>query len=414
MPIGSGMAALAALLDDEGYFVSGSDVWHKCLTDDKLLKRGIHLYKLEDKEYLNYDVIIIGHDFIQDSLIKELKENKKIYFEYHQFLDFYLDNNKLISICGSHGKTTLVNLLSLVDSSSSYLRGDGEGKMNSNSKYFYLESCEYKKHFLTYYPKEIIITNIDYDHVDYYKTRKDYNNAFNLFTKNSNKIYINYRDRKKINHPNIITFGKEKKANYHYQIIEQNENNIYVSFYKNKSLILDIELKNYGENFINLVTALVSFFFENNLSLKKLENKLKKYKPASQRFEELNIKENVIILDYAHHPKQIINNYQIVSKKYKNHIKIAIFRGDRFSRISHFKNEIKKALSKYDFAYILPLPNMEENIDKSSIILKSKKIKYIDKIEDLQIEFLSNKKYSISLMSSKPFTHEIEYFKSKF
>ena len=117
---GSGMAALAALLDDEGYFVSGSDVWHKCLTDDKLLKRGIHLYKLEDKEYLNYDVVIIGHDFFQDSLIKELKENKKIYFEYHQFLDFYLDNNKLISICGSHGKTTLVNLLSLVDSSSSY------------------------------------------------------------------------------------------------------------------------------------------------------------------------------------------------------------------------------------------------------------------------------------------------------
>ena len=57
------MAALASLLDDEGYTVSGSDVWHKCLTDDKLLTRGIHLFKLNDKEYLKYDVVIIGHDF---------------------------------------------------------------------------------------------------------------------------------------------------------------------------------------------------------------------------------------------------------------------------------------------------------------------------------------------------------------
>jgi len=57
---------------------------------------------------------------------------------------------------------------------------------------------------------------------------------------------------------------------------------------------------------------------------------------------------------------------------------------------------------------------MKENKNKSKKILKSKKIKYIEKIEDLEFIFLPNKKYSISLMSSKPFTHEIEYFKSKF
>ena len=123
------MAALASLLDDEGYTVSGSDVRHKCLTDDKLLTRGIHLFKLNDKEYLKYDVVIIGHDFYKEELIKELEDNNKIFFEYHEFLDFYLNKEKLISICGSHGKTTLVNLLSSLEPSSSYLRGDGEGRM---------------------------------------------------------------------------------------------------------------------------------------------------------------------------------------------------------------------------------------------------------------------------------------------
>ena len=95
---GSGMASLASLLDDEGYYVSGSDVWHKCLTDNKLLSRGIHRYKLDDKEYLKSDVIIIGHDFYKEELIDELNKKNKVYFEYHEFLNFYLQKEKLISI----------------------------------------------------------------------------------------------------------------------------------------------------------------------------------------------------------------------------------------------------------------------------------------------------------------------------
>ena len=146
---------------------------------------------------------------------------------------------------------------------------------------------------------------------------------------------------------------------------------------------------------------------------KNVGKRLEKYVPATQRFEEITIGENVIISDYAHHPKQIENNYQIVSKKYKKHIKIAVFRGDRFSRILYFRKQIKKALSKYDYAYVLPLPDMEENKGKNSKILVSKKIKFIETIQDIKIPFERTKKYSISLMSSKPFNYEIEYLKSK-
>ena len=88
-----------------------------------------------------------------------------------------------------------------------------------------------------------------------------------------------------------------------------------MSFYKKKELLIDLEIMNYGENFLCLITALIAFVFEHNLSLIGIENKLKKYVPATQRFEEKNINGNIVILDYAHHPKQIDNNYQIVSKK---------------------------------------------------------------------------------------------------
>ena len=250
--------------------------------------------------------------------------------------------------------------------------------------------------------------------MDFFKSKKEYNSAFNLFSNNSKKVYINYNDRKKIKHNNVITFGKSKKANYYYEILEEDVEYLYVSFFKKNELIVDLQIKNYGENFITLITSLIAFLCEHNLSKIGLENKLKKYQPASQRFEEININENIVILDYAHHPKQIENNYQIISKKYKNYVKIAIFRGDRFSRIYHFKKQIKKALSKYDYAYILPLPNMEENVGKDSKILLSRKIKYLNNIEELKLENLENKKYSISLMSSKPFSYEIEYLNKLF
>ena len=406
------MAALASLLDDEGYYVSGSDINKQLLTDEKLKCRGIHVYHLDDKEYLKYDVIIIGHDFYSNELIDELKNNNKIFYEYHEFLDFYLNSTKLISICGSHGKTTVVNLLSLVEQDSSYLRGDGEGKKIEDDKFFFLESCEYKNHFLVYNPKEIIITNIDYDHVDFFKTKKEYINAFRQFVFKAKKVYINYSDRKKIIHKNIITFGSSKKADYYYRIFDKKNNKIYISIFNKKKLILDLEVNEYNNNFLNHITSVIAFLHQHNLSLSRVEKRLSKYKPASQRFEEFFINDNTIILDYAHHPKQIENNYQIISKKYKKHVKIAIFRGDRFSRVFYFKKQIKKALSKFDYAYVLPLPFMKENITKSCDFLCSKKIKFINNIEEIGQIFESNKKYSISLMSSKPFNNEIEYLKN--
>ena len=87
--------------------------------------------------------------------------------------------------------------------------------------------------------------------------------------------------------------------------------------------------------------------------------------------------------------------------------------GKRIMFVVYFKKQIKRALSRYDFAYVLPLPEMSENKGKDCSILLNKKIKFIETIQDIKIPFERTKKYSISLMSSKPFNYEIEYLKSK-
>lgn len=115
----------------------------------------------------------------------ELKaENKATVYWYHEFLGQLVQEYTSVSVAGTHGKTTTTGMLSHVMSlvaPTGYLIGDGTGEMPENSKYFVLESCEYQRHFLAYEPQYAIITNIELDHVDYYKDMADYCNAFETF-----------------------------------------------------------------------------------------------------------------------------------------------------------------------------------------------------------------------------------------
>src|SRR5574344_1906814 len=106
---GSGMASLAKVLKSAGHNVVGSDIDDYIYTQDSL--KDFNIYHLDSKEYLKADYVIIGHNFYTEELCQELKENNINYSEYNVFLSNYLKNRNLVSICGSHGKTTLTSML---------------------------------------------------------------------------------------------------------------------------------------------------------------------------------------------------------------------------------------------------------------------------------------------------------------
>ncbi len=107
----------------------------------------------------------------------------KTYY-YNEYLGILLESYSSICVAGTHGKSTttgiLGHVLSLQDECA-YLIGDGHGYMPENANHFVLESCEFQRHFLAYHPDYAIITNIDMDHVDYYKDMDDYVSAFQSF-----------------------------------------------------------------------------------------------------------------------------------------------------------------------------------------------------------------------------------------
>ena len=403
------MSSLAHLLIDDEYEVRGLDKKINDLYSTNLRNRGVIIDNENSKEYLKSDVVIIGHSFMNEKLIKDLDDNHMMWFEYNEFLDFYIEESKLISICGSHGKTTLVNMIKELNPKSSFLSGDGKGRKLKEEQFFFLESCEYKNHFLAYNPKEVIITNIDYDHVDFFMNEAEYISSFNRFILNAEKVYINIQYQNKIKHQNIVTFGLSDEAHYHASIKERNEDYIKIDVWHETLKLGEFEIMNLGNHFIELFVCCIAFMNEHNLALNDVQMKMNEFVPSIQRFNEKEIKGNYINIDYAHHPSQIVNNYEICDEKHKKHIKIAIFKGDRLSRISYFKKEITDALSMYDKAFVLPLANMENNDGSMSKILCNDKIVYIEDISALEKEIKSTKKYSISLMSSKILNNETEY-----
>ena len=210
---GTGMSSLAMLLKDLGHEVKGSDYNKYIFTQDELKKKNIEIKKFNVDNLDDVNLVVVGHNFIDSDNI-ELVEAKKRgikVLEYNECLASLLSDYYSIAVCGSNGKSTTTALISsILDEieDTSFLIGSGESKGNKKSEYFTFEACEYKRHFLKYYPNLILINNIDYDHIDYFKSEKDYINAFFEFIKQSrDKIVVNGDDKNLKKLRGAIFFG---------------------------------------------------------------------------------------------------------------------------------------------------------------------------------------------------------------
>ena len=139
------MAGLALIMKDLGNEVIGADVDKDLFTQDNLLSKGIKIESLDNMNYQDSDVIVLGNAFIN-----KYQFDKKEVITYQELLSCVCDKYYSIAVCGTHGKTTITNMikhvLANVDNVS-YLVGDGQGKACKDSKYFVFEACEHRDHF---------------------------------------------------------------------------------------------------------------------------------------------------------------------------------------------------------------------------------------------------------------------------
>lgn len=376
---GSGMASLATILSDLGYQVEGSDIEKHFFTEEGLLQRNIKINKYDESNIKEGLTIVKGASIKEDNieLIKARELNLEI-LEYNEMVGKLTDMFKTICICGCHGKTTTTTMLEQGLGSvlkMNYLIGDGTGYANKENEFFALESCEYQRHFLKYNPYYTIITNVDLDHVDYYKDLEDIKDAYSEFANKTKKIVIacgddeNTRDLK-IN-KDIIYYG----INDNNDVIAKN------ILYKDNGTSFDVVIKNklyyhydlpiYGLHQVLDFLSVVTVSYLENIKGNILQENLANFTGAKRRFHITKINNNIIIDDYAHHPNEVKATINSVKQKYPDKKIVVIFQPHTFSRTKAFYKEFIEIFKKADYTYLLDIfPARERQEDYPDITSK--------------------------------------------
>ena len=358
---GAGMSALAVILKQLGNVVSGSDLDKHFFTEEELIKNNIPMYVYNKENILALDkntTVIRGASIKDDH--EEVLEVKKLglkMVEYHEMLGILTNDFKTICVAGCHGKTTTTNMLALAlrDEGVNYLIGDGTGSALADNKYFALESCEYKRHFLAYHPYYAIITNIDLDHVDYYRDIDDIIDAFSVYSNNASYMVIANGDD-----ANVRKIKFKQKVVY-YGLNDNNDVRATNIVYKSDGISFDIncyghfDLPIYGDGQLMDAIAVITLCYMERIDYKEVHNNLKKFVGAKRRFSERVVGNNIIIDDYAHHPREVETTINAIKQKYPDKKIIAIFQPHTFTRTREFANDLVNVFRNVDASYILDI-----------------------------------------------------------
>ena len=365
---GSGMSALASYLYDMGNMVMGSDVSQTFDFESGLIKRNIEVLPFSKNNISpNYIYIISNAYHLENEEVQEIIKNGYKYYYYHEYIST-LPGIK-IGISGAHGKTTTSFFLKelLKDESIACIIGDGTGFAEKNYKYLIFEACEYQDHFLSYKPDILVITNIDFDHPDYFKNINHTIDSFYKASKNAKKV---------------VTLSC---INYEITGMYQNYSKVLIDDYE---FILNVVGIHNIYNFILCYKVLKLLGFTNEYIKKRCTNLIF----PTRRMEETKIKDLVLIEDYGHHPNEINALYQSINIKYPNYPKIVLFQPHTYSRTISLISGFLSSLKKFDDVYIDKVfTSKREPYNVELEILIQKYFSCFKKYKDFNKELLDKK-----------------------
>lgn len=411
---GAGMSALGLILSDLGYEVVGyDDAKDHRFTEDRLVNRGIKIYTEANDEMDIETIVIFSSAFRKDhpEMVKAIELDLRMY-EYHEMLGKISKRMDTICISGCHGKTTTTAMLAHIMQTlggCAYLIGDGRGYADKESKRFILESCEYKRHFLAYEPEYVIITNIELDHTDYFKSIDDVILAYQEFANKAGKMAIICGD-------DPYTHSLEvSKPVYYYGIGDDNDIQARNIEYRNDGTSFDVfieeeyyghfDLPLFGKHMLLNSLAAIGVCHYERLEAKEVSKQLKTFKGADRRFKETFVGSNVLIDDYAHHPTEVKVTIKAARQKYPDKQIIAVFKAHTFSRVEEFAEEFATTLNLADKAFIMDInydrerPEDYPGIDAYTIIDKLNNGDYIE--QGMEEKLLPFDNAAILFMSSK-------------
>ncbi|MCD8906215.1 UDP-N-acetylmuramate--L-alanine ligase [Staphylococcus arlettae] len=357
---GAGMSSLAQIMHDLGHEVQGSDIESYVFTEVALKNKGINILPFDANNIKKDMVVIQGNAFpdTHEEVTKAHDLNLEV-IRYHDFLGHVINQYTSVAVTGAHGKTSTTGLLSHVmngDKKTSFLIGDGTGLGIPASEYFAFEACEYRRHFLSYHPDYAIMTNIDFDHPDYFKDINDVFDAFQEMSRNVKKAIIAWGDDEHLRNIKadvpVYYYGFSQDDDVYAANVQFNENGTTFDVYINNTYYDTFLSPQYGDHNILNSLAVITISYLESLNVDNIKEALETFGGVKRRFNETKVANQVLVDDYAHHPREISATIETARKKYPNKEVIAVFQPHTFSRTKAFLEEFADCLNKADQTYL--------------------------------------------------------------
>ena len=426
------MSALAMILAKSGYSISGSDNKKSSLLTE-LASNDINIF--ESQKAINIDkiiefnnknkeiIVVISSAIREDNLELEKAKKYNLSIKHRsEILAFLIDQNKSIVVAGSHGKTTtstyITTILSLANQNPKAIIGGIVPLYKKNYNFsegelLIAEADESDGSLVKFNPNIGIITNIELEHVDYYKNLEDLIKTMKEFSHNSKYLIVN-ADCKNIkkNIKASTWFSTRVIDNIDFALIpkESNGSEIIAEYYEKEILIDLIKIPIPGlHNLSNTIAAIAACRII-GISFEDIKKVIKHLQLPGRRFDYKGLwKNRLIVDDYAHHPSEVdaaISMASLMIKKQNNIFPISpnrlvtVFQPHRFSRTKKFQKSFAKQLIKSDLVFITPIYSAGEDaiqgIDNRSLAYQMKLLK-----PNLEIYTPNNNQELIKLIKEK-------------
>ncbi len=413
---GIGMSGLAMIMNGLGYKVQGSDIANN-RNIERLNEKKIRVFLNHKKENIKKTTVLVISSAIKKKnpeLVEAIKKKLPVYTR-GDMLGHIVSFMRNVVVTGSHGKTTTTSLVSSIFSEANLdptiinggvLNSFGNSAKLGKSNWCVTESDESDGSFLKIPFTYSIATNLDSEHLDFYKNINNLKKSFLKFIEkipSVGKGFICSDDQnlkkvlKKSVNKNFYTYGKNKRSNFQIINIKQTAKfskfDIKINIPSKKKIIKGIKLPMIGVHNVQNAAAAVSLAFTLGLPEKYIKNGLYNFKGVQRRFSHLFNHNNISFYDdYAHHPTEINSVLGGVRDVYKSKEIVCVFQPHRISRLINLKKEFSKCFKMADTVLLCPIYKANEKLKLNftynsfaKLIIKNSNVKLIHVDHELQL-----------------------------
>ncbi|MDU4698731.1 MAG: UDP-N-acetylmuramate--L-alanine ligase [Paenibacillus sp.] len=363
---GYGMSAIARVMLEMGYTVTGSDVASQELTE-KLAAKGAKIYIGHTAEHVHgADLVVYSTALPQDNVERlEAQEQGIPVLHRSQMLARLLNERTGVAVAGAHGKTTTSSMIALVmehcGTDPTYIIGGEIMDMGTNAKAgqgkcVVAEADESDGSFLQYHPSLGVVTNIEADHLENYggdfgRLKEAYVQFLNQ-VKPDGKAVVCGDDRNVLEllpqvQSKIITYGIETNCDYTAHEIDLGDRCVTFKMYQGDRELGSVELSVPGRHNVYNAMATIIVCMEAGIPFREAAAALRHFHGAKRRFQVLGELNGILIIDdYAHHPTEI--QATIAAAKATGKRIIAVFQPQRYTRTFFLLDAFSRAFGEAD------------------------------------------------------------------